>query len=210
MTKPVQPKRRKDPRTLRSDEAEIWNLVKDTVRPLRPKRLPIATEQAEEAMTKAVKTVAGTSSAKPPRHVAATMPTLPRPKPPAVAGLNRRDTQKLGRGNVEIDARIDLHGMSVERGRIALLNFIEGARAQDFRNVLVITGKGASQFTRHTLHSKDIYHAPERQGRLRAAFPGWMNERIFADHVVGFQPAHPRHGGGGAFYVRLRRKAGRP
>lgn len=210
MKKPAQPKRTRGPRTLRSDEAAIWNLVKDTVRPLRPRPLPLPTEQAAEAMSIAAKTVAAGTPAKQVRHVTQPVPALPRLVPPAVAGLNRRDTQKLGRGNVEIDARIDLHGMSVERGRIALLNFIESARARDLRNVLVITGKGASPFTRHTLHSKDVYHAPERQGRLRAAFPGWMNDRVFADHVVGFQPAHPRHGGGGAFYVRLRRKAGKP
>jgi DNA-nicking Smr family endonuclease len=36
--------------------------------------------------------------------------------------------------------------------------------------------------------------------------PRWFAEEQFRQHVVGFQPSHPRHGGGGAFYVRLRRK----
>jgi DNA-nicking Smr family endonuclease len=70
----------------------------------------------------------------------------------------------------------------------------------------VITGKGASPFTQHTLHGADHYHAPERQGRLRRLAPEWFHEREFRQHIAGFQPAHPRHGGGGAFYVRLRKK----
>jgi len=55
-----------------------------------------------------------------------------------------------------------------------------------------------------------VFQAPERQGRLRAEFPRWMAQRGFSSSIVGFQPAHPRHGGGGAFYVRLKRKADRP
>jgi DNA-nicking Smr family endonuclease len=41
---------------------------------------------------------------------------------------------------------------------------------------------------------------------LRVELTRWMQEREFLDQVVGFQPAHPRHGGGGAFYLRLRLK----
>jgi DNA-nicking Smr family endonuclease len=198
-------------RSLREDELAIWRQVKQTVDPLHPEEMPtpepgrnnrIADAASQTATGK--KKSSGMFGASP----VAPLPVNP-PKRPAIAGLNRRDTQKLARGNVEIDGRIDLHGMSIERGRIALLNFIESARARGDRNVLVITGKGASPFTRHTLHSTDVFHAPERQGRLRAELPNWMHERVFAEHVVGFQPAHPRHGGGGAFYVRLRRKAGR-
>jgi DNA-nicking Smr family endonuclease len=99
--------------------------------------------------------------------------------------------------------------MSVARARSALLHFIEASRDLGRRTVLVITGKGASPYTRHTLHSTDVYHAPERQGVLRAELSQWLHEREFAHHVIGFQPAHPRHGGGGAFYLRLRRKEGR-
>ena len=55
------------------------------------------------------------------------------PPQPKIAGLNRRDTQKLARGNVEIDGRIDLHGMSVARARSALLGYIEASRDLDRR-----------------------------------------------------------------------------
>ena len=48
----------------------------------------------------------------------------------------------------------------------------------------------------------------ERLGRLRRLVLEWLNEPEFRTHVSGFQPAHPRHGGGGALYVRLRRPKG--
>jgi DNA-nicking Smr family endonuclease len=51
------------------------------------------------------------------------------------------------------------------------------------------------------------FHAPEREGRLRRELPHWLAEDLFRQHVVGFQPSHPRHGGGGAFYLRLRKRA---
>ncbi len=106
---------------------------------------------------------------------------------------------------MEVDARIDLHGLTQAEARIALRAFLSTARARGHRLVLVITGKGDAPFARHTLHSGEVYHDPDRQGVLRRALPQWLGEREFRDMVTGFQPAHPKHGGGGAFYVRMRR-----
>jgi DNA-nicking Smr family endonuclease len=87
-----------------------------------------------------------------------------------------------------------------------LLGFLGRGRARGLRCVLVITGKGESPFTRHTLHSARFHEASEHTGVLRSALPGWLGEPEFRAHVAGFQPAHPRHGGGGAFYIWLRKK----
>ena len=127
---------------------------------------------------------------------------------PAGSGgtLDRRTRQRLLRGKVTIEARIDLHGLGVEEARMRLRGFIITSRQKGLRTVLVITGKGAAPFTRHTLHGHEHWHAPERQGILRRELPRWLSEPDMQAHVAGFQPAHPRHGGGGAFYVRLRRK----
>ena len=127
--------------------------------------------------------------------------------PPALAAFDRRTAQKLSRGQSEPESRIDLHGEGVETARVKLYHFLENQRLLGVRMVLVITGKGASPFARHTLHGMTHFHTPEREGRLRREVPQWLNEHHFRNHVVGFQPAHPRHGGGGAFYVRLRRIA---
>jgi DNA-nicking Smr family endonuclease len=125
--------------------------------------------------------------------------------PPPLTALDRRTEQRLQRGQADIDARLDLHGIGVETARVRLLDFVSRARASGARLVLVITGKGASPFSSHTLHGRDHYHAPERGGKLRQRVPAWLAEPEFRHHVVGFQPAHPKHGGGGAIYVRLRR-----
>ncbi len=106
---------------------------------------------------------------------------------------------------MEPEARIDLHGENLENARFALLHFLSSRRMHGLRMVLVITGKGASPFARHTLHGLSHFHTPEREGKLRRELPRWLDEAQFRIHVVGFQPAHPRHGGGGAFYVRLRK-----
>lgn len=125
--------------------------------------------------------------------------------PPPLSGFDRRTAQKMLRGNVDIERRLDLHGTGVELARERLWTFLRQCHAEGTRTALVITGKGESPFARHTLHGKDHFHADERQGRLRRLVPDWLHEAQFRALVSGFQPAHPKHGGGGAYYVRLRR-----
>ena len=135
-------------------------------------------------------------------------PHLPKksinPAPPIVA-LERRTAQRLGRGQLEPESRIDLHGETLETARHQLLHFIAHRRQRGEKIVLVITGKGASPLAGHTLHGLTHFNSPERGGKLRREVPLWFHEAQFRIHIVGFQPAHPRHGGGGAFYVRLRK-----
>ena len=130
------------------------------------------------------------------------------PTPPPITGLDRRTAQKLTRGIVEIERRLDLHGTGVDMARMRLHKFLCEAQAEGLRTVLVITGKGESPYTRHTLHGTGHFHSPERAGRLRRFLPEWLHDAEFRALVSGFQPAHPRHGGGGAFYVRIRRTRG--
>jgi DNA-nicking Smr family endonuclease len=132
----------------------------------------------------------------------------PNLSPPPLASFDRRTAQRLGRGKMEPESRLDLHGTGLEDARFALLQFLATNRARGAKMVLVITGKGASPFARHTLHGQSHFHAPEREGKLRREVPRWLEEAQFRIHVVGFQPAHPRHGGGGAYYVKLRRHGG--
>jgi DNA-nicking Smr family endonuclease len=138
------------------------------------------------------------------------LPVPKREAVPPLTGIDRSMQRRLIRGAADIDRRLDLHGESIESARVRLQRFLADARADGHRLVLVITGKGASPFTSHTLHGTGHFHSPERLGRLRRLVLEWLNEPEFRAHVSGFQPAHPRHGGGGAFYVRLRRPKGHP
>jgi len=174
----------------------LWSDVARNIRPLNPRRrMSAAMEQP---------TVPDRMSYEPLPAIRQHGPP-PRREPPPLTGLDRRSERRLSRGQVEIEGRLDLHGTGIEESRWRLLQFLKGARGRGVRLVLVITGKGDSPFAGHTLHGVSHFHSPERQGRLRRLVPEWLHEPEFRAHVAGFQPAHPRHGGGGAYYVRLRR-----
>lgn len=183
------------------EDHALWDEVKRSIAPLKIKKPGKA--KSKLATPKARLAEART-------HVTHHTPITTRPArttPPPLASFDRRTAQKLNRGQSEPDARLDLHGEGVETARIKLLHFLASQRHQGSRLVLVITGKGSSPFARHTLHGMSHFHSPEREGRLRREVPMWLHEEGFRIHAVGFQPAHPKHGGGGAFYVRLRRTA---
>jgi len=176
---------------------ELWTEVARSVKPLRKAR-------AAKAVTPAKPQPKRAAHPAPAPEVKVRAPVHPA-SPPPLSGFDRRTTQKMTRGNVEIERRLDLHGIGIEMARVHLMGFLREAHAEGARTVLVITGKGESPFSRHTLHGAGHFHSPERLGRLRRLVPDWLHESEFRALVSGFQPAHPRHGGGGAFYVRLRR-----
>jgi DNA-nicking Smr family endonuclease len=105
--------------------------------------------------------------------------------------LGRRERSRLSRGRSDIDARLDLHGMTQLRAHRALLSFLQRAHYDGLTFVLVITGKGSVA-------------DPER-GVLRRQVPQWLSLPEFRSLVVGFEQAHIGHGGEGALYVRIRR-----
>jgi DNA-nicking Smr family endonuclease len=111
--------------------------------------------------------------------------------------MDRRRFDKLRRGRLEPEARIDLHGLTSERAHRALGDFIRSAQARELRLVLVITGKGSPD---------DSPHQPRRHGILRHSVPHWLAAPPLAACILQVTAAHPRHGGAGALYVYLRRR----
>ena len=118
-------------------------------------------------------------------------PNLPQAAPP-LAPLGRRERSQLSRGRKEIDARLDLHGMTQTRAHRALSGFLQQAHSNGLTFVLVITGKGK-------------IGAESERGVLRRQVPQWLSLPEFRSLVVGFEEAHVGHGGEGALYVRIRR-----
>ena len=185
------------PPGLNRQDLELWHRVTEGVDPIDPSRPDTGQEIQFNG-----KTPPSPGPDSPP-------PSAPvRRHEPGLSGIDRRTRQRLSRGQMEADARIDLHGLTQAQARIALRAFLCAARARGHRLVLVITGKGAAPFARHTLHSGEVHRDPDRPGVLRRALPQWLGEPEFRDMVTGFQPAHPKHGGGGACYLRLRRIRG--
>jgi DNA-nicking Smr family endonuclease len=111
------------------------------------------------------------------------------PKPGQFADLDKRTAERLRRGELAIDARLDLHGLTQTEAHRRLAGFVGRAAAAGTRMLLVITGKG------------------ERgTGVLRDGVPRWLAEPALRPLVLAIAQAQPRHGGGGALYVLLRKK----
>jgi DNA-nicking Smr family endonuclease len=175
-------------RSLSEEERALWESVAKQVKPLRKKpraAKPLGSAPAAELPVE-MKPVA------PPRPIASVQAAKPKSTPP-LAPLGRRERSKLSRGRSEIDARIDLHGMTQLRAHRALLSFLQRAHAEGATFVLVITGKGK------------VGGAEEERGVLRRQVPNWLSLPEFRALVVGFEEAHIGHGGEGALYVRIRR-----
>jgi DNA-nicking Smr family endonuclease len=110
------------------------------------------------------------------------------------ARLDRRLRQRLARGIIAIDARIDLHGLTQAEAFAQLTAFLRRARRDGARTVLVITGKGGAG-------DRDA----SARGVLRRQVPLWLSSSGLREAVIAFAPAAAEHGGTGALYVRLRR-----
>ncbi|MEM7176239.1 MAG: Smr/MutS family protein [Pseudomonadota bacterium] len=119
-----------------------------------------------------------------------------RPEP----GLDKRTADRLRRGERAPEARLDLHGMTAERAHRALNGFIARSVSQSLRCVLVITGKGGRQ------NSDDAPFMRSDQGVLRQAVPRWLKSGPYHGQIIGIFESHPRHGGGGALYIYLKKK----
>lgn len=114
--------------------------------------------------------------------------------------IDPHDAKAIRRGRIEVDARIDLHGMTQVRAHETLVRFLQRSATQQLRCVLVITGKGGRRSD-----DEDPY-ANFGAGVLRVQLPHWLAAPELAPLVISSGPAAPQHGGEGARYVLLRRK----
>ena len=177
-------------RALSEEERALWESVAKQIKPLRKKpRAP----KPETVL--AVETTAAPKPSSQKSPPLATMVPAQKPAAPAappLAPLGRRERSQLSRGRKEIDARLDLHGMTQTRAHHALSNFLQRAHRDGLTFVLVITGKGKAG-------------SDGERGVLRRQVPHWLSLPEFRALVVGFEEAHVGHGGEGALYVRVRR-----
>jgi DNA-nicking Smr family endonuclease len=108
-------------------------------------------------------------------------------------GVDGATLTRVKRGKIEVDGRIDLHGMDQRAAFATLLGFVETSSRAGRRALLVITGKGP---------------VSQGGGVLRRNVPGWLMASPLASRILAIEPAHLRHGGEGAFYVLLRSRRG--
>lgn len=169
-------------RTLSDEDRVLWTLVARTAIPLRGRGASEAVDIPAPAAQEPAPAVG--KAFLPPTQTSAA------PKQLRVGhSLDKQTITKLAKERLPIEGRVDLHGMTQSEAHGLLLSFLQRACAGGVRYALVITGKGEGG-----------------DGVLRRAVPAWLSTPSFRPFVSGYDHAARGHGGGGALYVRLRRK----
>ena len=119
-------------------------------------------------------------------------PSVPSMSHGDTSGMDRRTTQKLKRGKLDIEGTLDLHGYTQTKAHQALSRFLQTGYETGRRTVLIITGKGD--------------RLGGRPGILKEAVPGWFNETPMRQWVAGFSYAPRQDGGEGALHIRVKRR----
>lgn len=192
---------------LSPEDRDLWARVARTAQPLKtdfarlfddpadPETAP-HTEPGRLVPQKSQQRLRPTGSGAEPGH------NLTRPLSEALSdapvAMDKRRFQRMTRGKLQPEARIDLHGMTLAQAHDALNGFILRAHSQGLRLVLVITGKGRQV--------EDDGPIPRRRGALKHDVPQWLRMAPLSGVVLELREAHARHGGSGAYYVYLRRK----
>ncbi|MBN9320203.1 MAG: hypothetical protein BGN86_09960 [Caulobacterales bacterium 68-7] len=171
------------PPQLPIDDLKLWARVTSTVRPRPGKSQPVIPE-AQPPAPKPEPIAAMRVPVGPPPKTKAKGPK-PAP-PPEVIEPNRK--RRIVRDRPE--ARLDLHGLDQDRARAVLESFVLRAVDDGYRACLIITGKGS-----------------RGEGVLRRYVPEWLGAPPLRSVVAGVSEAARHHGGAGALYVALKRKA---
>jgi DNA-nicking Smr family endonuclease len=177
-------------RRLGPDEVALWSVVASTVRPMAGKTAPKAEAEAITAPSPAKKPPPGPM----PKRLKGPAPAPPKRAPAqpirTLHSIEPNRERRVARGTDVLEARIDLHGLDQDSARAALERFLLRAQAEGYRAALVITGKG-----------------PGGDGVLRRRLPDWLLAHPLRGIIAGVSEARRRHGGKGAVYVALKRKA---
>jgi len=158
----------------------LWKAYTNDIAPMRGKKSRKAVTVPEKILPK--KTAVRTASALP------IVPPVAIPEKQAPQ-LDARTDQRLRRGQVPIDGKLDLHGMIQAEAHERLNDFIKRAYAKKKRCLLIITGKGK-----------------KGEGVLRQKLPQWLSVPPIKDVILKIYPAAAEHGGTGAWYVYLKRQ----
>lgn len=173
-------------RNLSVEEQALWNRVIESVEPL-DRTLPAGGNKASDNTSpKASNDLSRYAVPK-----LADRKSVPGPGTTLDASWDR----KLARGKAEPDYTIDLHGHSLRSAYDRLDRSLAEAIASHGRIVLLITGHAPKG------------EGPVTRGKIRAAVGEWLAASRHAPHIAAVRAAHPRHGGRGALYIVLRRRA---
>ena len=171
-------------RRLHPDESALWERVAASIRPLPGRVRPIVGPAPRVVVEQPAPRAEAPKRAPAANRIAVDAATLD-------GGWDR----KMRTGRLVPDLTIDLHGYTRDRAHALLTRCIVDAATSGARVLLVITGKGA----------RDTDNSDRPRGVIRASLRDWLQSSDLRPYIAALRPAHPRHGGGGAWYVILRR-----
>lgn len=178
-------------RAVTAEEARLWReVMRGAV--AYPGRLAPAEPDADGSPPLPPKPLPPPLPSQPP---SSSPPPLPRQSQPRLEhgktpGVDRATADKLRRGEMPIEAVLDLHGLTQDMAHAALSRYIHVSWELGRRCLLLITGKGNREGT----------------GVLRTQVPRWLNEPELRARLLAFSHARPHHGGEGALYLLLKRR----
>lgn len=167
-------------------DSELWRYVTRNVTPYRPQRHPTPEPATPARETRAKADVEADFSAPSPPPVKRAAQPL---KLGAVTAMDKRTAQRFKRGDMQVDGRIDLHGLTLDQAHGALSGFIRRSHARGARCVIVVTGKGGERGV----------------GKIRRETPEWLSRPDLRPLILAVTEARPHDGGAGALYVLLKR-----
>lgn len=186
---------------LSEEDRALWDALKQSVTPMHGAKDQAVVVQAivkapKPAPSKKPKSEPDLIWQAPGKFAAAMRTTRPKSSSPrdlregGSKGLDRSNADRLRRGKMPIEGKLDLHGLTQVQAQDRLEGFVLNAVAAGKRHLLVITGKGAGS---------------GGQGVLRKRVPEWLGNAQLGRHVLAFSYAQKRDGEHGALYVLLRR-----
>ncbi|MGL6374100.1 DNA endonuclease SmrA [Aeromonas hydrophila] len=173
-----------------NDELSLFRNEVADVRPIRNDHIRLQT--AGSSPTDAQRRQAATAEQLALDHLS--MEAVEMLDPHAIVGFKRDGVQegvykKLRLGKYELQASLDLHQKTLNEARQSLVQFIADCELRDIRCLLILHGKGERSTPR---------------ALLKSYVSAWLPQ---LPAVMAMHSAERRHGGGGALYVLLRKKA---
>ena len=170
------------------DDAAVWERLTRGVKAYEPELPPARPAKSPKAKPKQARRATVTPSSQPLSVAKQTSKPIDL-RSGEKAGIDGATRRRLAQGQIPIEARLDLHGLTAAQAERRLARFVDQAARTGIRCVLVITGKGN-----------------EGKGVLRRQVPLWLKTPPLSSQILAISQARQTDGGGGALYVMLRRK----
>ena len=183
-------------RDLSDDEKELWKEFSKSTKPLQHQDQK--TQEIKPEKKKRINPINFNDHEKYSLGGKETLSHVDKAQSLPVSSMDSKLHTKMRQGKIRPEAKLDLHGLNLSQAHPTLTKFVLDAHGKGLRLILVITGKGRN--------TEDYDVIPKRRGVLKATVPNWLAMEPLSSKILQITNAHVKHGGGGAFYVYLRKK----